>query len=271
MKLKDLTKKSVFSSVGTLLREKDIDNFFEYVNYNKELITEFPYILYSFNGEKSLCDIAEKDTKKLFPNSHVEFIFSENLGHTFGIFLSENLIFEKTKTFKDCDYVWKFSNDVIATTQLLEVEVEPSDFYYINNVGYNSFRTYKTIEELNADIKAKKVFYPQTNYYIIKNNIIFYPEIRTIYELYNTYKAKNDKNLKPWDVISHCDCESFLKETVIKNHLSSHMLLTDEELYSIAKCVYDYQLWDGSHKNIGYERLGNLCHFQWKEKEIVII
>ena len=271
MKFNDIIKKSIFTSVGTLLEKSDIGKFLRYFDYNKNFIENFPVVIYSFNGNKTFVDELEKIVKKELPKSTVYFIFSENLGHTFGTFLSENLIFEKTKQFSDYEYVWKFSNDVIVTTDFFDLDVIESDFYYINNIGYHAIFEYKTKENLIDKIKSTEYFYPQTNYYIIKNKIKFLPELESIYKLHNDFINRDNKNLHPWDFIRGCDCESFLKKTVIENNLTKNMLLNSDEVVKIVNVVVDYKVCDGSHKNVVYERLGNLCHLQRIDGESLII
>lgn len=268
-KILNLVNKSIFSSVGTLLHEDDIDKFLQYVIFNINILKKFPYIIYSFNGVKNLVSIAEIEIKKLLPNNHIHFIFSENLGHTFGIFLSENLIFEHAKNL-NFDYIWKFSNDVIIQPEIFDVDITQSDFYYINNIGYNAFLN-ETPQSLFEKIKNKTYFYPQTNYYIIKNKIIFYPVLENIYELHTQYAMRPNKDMKPWEYIPYCDCENFLKKTIEENKLSIQMLLNDNELEKIINIVKLYKIWDGSHKNIAYKRFGNLCHLQWPEQNVIEI
>lgn len=271
IKFIDIIDKSIFTSVGTLLEYEDIGKFFRYFDYNKEFIKRFPHVIYSFNGNKKLVDKLCVMVKTELPNSVVEFIYSENLGHTFGIFLSENLIFNKTAQLSKYDYVWKFSNDVTVTPSIFDIDIPAADFYYINNIGYHAIFEYKTKENLINKIKSKEYFYPQTNYYIIKNKIKFLPEISVIYKLHNEYVNRENKNLHPWDFIRGCDCETFLKKTVIENNLTTYMLLNDVELDKIVNLVIDYKICDGSHKNIVYERFGNLCHLQRIDGESVII
>ena len=49
------------------------------------------------------------------------------------------------------------------------------------------------------------------------------------------------------------------------------MLLNESEVKTIINIVNQYRMWDGSHKNISYSRLGNLCHFHWSEQETLSI
>jgi len=272
MKLDNISKKSIFSSIGNISDENDLNLFLRYVNYNKNFICNFPHIIYSLNGNRTLCDKSETIIKNIFSGSTVEFIFSENLGHTFGTLLLDNLIFKKSSELVQYDYIWKFSNDTIVDSSLLTVDIPIFDFYYINNIGCNCFVSEcKNVDDILFDIKTKKYFYPQTNYYIIKNKTIFYPTSEDIYKLHNQFIKRENKNLKPWDIIMGCECENFLRITAEKNNLSSYMLLNDLELKQIIKLVYDFKIWDGSHKNIAYKRLGNLCHFQWSDKEVILI
>jgi len=270
MILNNIANKSIFSSVGTLIKEEDIEKCIQYVIYNREFISKFPHIIYSFNGNKELVDITEKEVHKIFPNSNVEFLFSENLGHTFGTFLIEYMIYERSKQLVQYDYIWKFSNDTIVTPEIFNVVVEPSDFYYINNIGYNGIIN-TNVDDLFQSIINKTYFYPQTNYYIIKNGIDFIPNKDKIYELYKYYNDRDDKNLKPWEYIQECACEEFLIKTVNSKNLKCCMLLNESEVKTIVNIVNQYRMWDGSHKNISYSRLGNLCHFHWSEQETLSI
>ena len=72
----------------------------------------------NYNYQHGYChyfayDIIDK-IKKIFPNLNIKFIFSQNLGHTFGTLLLDYNIFNYCKTQGEYDYIWKFSNDVIA-------------------------------------------------------------------------------------------------------------------------------------------------------------
>jgi len=273
MTLNDILKKSIFSSVGTLIKEEDVIKFLEYVEYNKDFLSKFPYIIYSVNGDKNLCDFSEKTIKKMFPDSIVEFIFSENLGHTFGTFLIEYVIYERGSQLGQYEYIWKFSNDTIVNTDIFNIDIVPSDFYYINNLGYYYFIQNKDEDNntLKEKVKSKEYFYPQTYFYIIKNKIKFYPNKESIYELYKIYKDRKDINQKPWECIPNCDCESFLKKTVVENKLSSHMLLNDAEIDSIINLIKFSKIIDGSHKNVLYKRFGNLCHLHWSDQPVIEI
>jgi hypothetical protein len=269
MKLSDLASKSVFASIGTLRSPSDLREFLSYYSYNLPILSKFKEVIYSFNGEPELIEWV----KAYLEESGITTLTSENLGHTFGIFISEGEIFKYTSTLSDIEYVFKFNNDVVLSPEFLDVEIEPNkDFYYINNIGLGAFND-RTENQLFEDINNKSYFYPQTNHYIIKNHINYYPNEQKARELKAQFDEarKQNPSVSPWHAIEGCDCESMLAKTVKLNNLSPSYLLTDTETKRIINLVKQYNVVDGSHKNIAYSRLGGLCHYHYINKTILSI
>ena len=52
-----------------------------------------------------------------------------------------------------------------------------------------------------------------------------------------------------------------LSKTVRQNNLQPSHLLSDIETQNIIDFVHTYKVGDGSHKNIMYDRIGQLCHY----------
>lgn len=278
IKLNDIVDKSIFTSIGTLLNNQSLLLFKAYIDFNKRLIQKFPLVIYAFNGDNHLIDSAKKMIAEINCNNIV--IATENLGHTFGTFLLDNAIFEETSKHTQYDHIWKFSNDVIVETSILNTYIKLADFYYINNIGYISLdydnepeRQKYSKQDLVKAVMDQSYFYPQTNYYIIKNEIEFYPDKKTIYQLKKQYDLikMHQPNIHPWHAIYECDSENMLKKTVIKNNLSKHHLLNELDTTKIVEYVDITKNYDGSHKNILYSRLGNLCHLHYPEHPAYII
>lgn len=276
--LNDIINTSIFSSIGTLLNENHLSLFIGYLNFNESFIKKFPYVIYALNGESSLIEIAKQKITTINPNNNV--IVTENLGHTFGTFLLDNCIFEQSKQHMKYNYIWKFSNDVIVETSILNTYIKPADFYYINNIGYISLdydnepeRPKYSKQDLIKAVMDQSYFYPQTNYYIIKNGIEFYPDKNTIYKLKQQYDSiRIDKpNIHPWHAIYECDSENMLKKTVIQNNLSTHHLLDEQDTAKVIEYVDVTKNYDGSHKNVLYSQLGNLCHLQYPNHPVCVI
>ncbi len=269
--LKDIVPESLFSSIGTINTSADIEQMVSYLLYNKPFLDHFNDILFSLNGNESLIQSAIPQISHLIENNlHV--VVSENLGHTFGTFLCDHSVFIYAKEL-DYKYIWKFSNDVIVQENILnKTIIANKDFYYINNIGYNIFNTFGK-DELCSKLIGQEFCYPQTNYYIIKNNINFYPDETAIYDLKKQFETIRLKSpgIQPWHAIDGCDCEHMLAKTVKDNNLSKEYLLSEKSTRAIIDFIHDNTIYDGSHKNIVYSELGNLCHLQFPNSRVFVI
>jgi hypothetical protein len=276
--LNQIINKSIFSSIGTLLDDYGLSLFKMYLDFNKPFIEKFSQAIYAFNGNEQIINLASQSLENL--NINVKIITTKNLGHTFGTFLLDNAIFQTAAEYPEYSYIWKFSNDVIVEPFMIDREVELADFYYINNIGYISLdwinepeRPKYTKESLLQAVIDKSYFYPQTNYYIIKNHINFYPNKDTIYSLKKEFDEikSTHPNIHPWHAIHECDSENMLKKTVIQNNLSTHHLLDEQDTKKIIEYVDQTKNYDGSHKNVLYSQLGNLCHLHYPNHPVCVI
>lgn len=272
IKVKNIVSKSVAAFVGTIESVKDAARQLEYFKFNKSWLDNFTYIILSLNGDENLIRYNIQEIEKLV-NSKIELLYSQNLGHSFGTMDNDYKIFDYIQN-QPIEYIFKFSHDTIADSSLLDLELDESyDFFYINNIGYSAFIN-RTKEELFLDIKSQKYFYPQTNYYIVKNKINrWFPNKEEILNYYDKYQniLKTHPEYKPWDALQGkdvglednqgCDCEHMLAKTIRHNNLKSAHLLSDEDTSKIIDLIYNYQIHDGSHKNIIYTNIGNLCHY----------
>lgn len=262
--LGEIVDRSIYGSVGTLKNAGDLDILSTYISINRSFLSRFRDLVFSLNGQQDLIDKVEKTLSPLLPNSKIHIVVTENLGHTFGTFLSDSAIFDYVKPL-DYDYVWKLSNDVLVEASIFNKQVSANkDFYYINNIGYGAFAHYNQ-NELCQAILNTKYCYPQTNFYIIKKAINFIPSRDEIYNLKNKYDQiyQQSPGIQPWHAIQGCDCEHMIKETVDKNNLSMEYLLSEDSTKKIINWIHTNQIHDGSHKNIAYSELGNLCHMHF--------
>ena len=221
MILKDIVQASIFATDITVLSEHDVLKFNAYFNFKKPLINLFPCAIFSINGESQFINSIHDYIKKNI-STNFEVVVSPNLGHTFGSFLLDYKIFEISNNI-NYNYIWKFANDVILEPNILNKRVPESDFYYINNIGYISLDYYNeperpkySKENLVRAVMDQSYFYPQTNYYIIKNGLKFYPNQDTIYDLKQKYDSIkiHKPDIHPWHAIYECDSENMLKKTV---------------------------------------------------------
>lgn len=273
IKANNIVSKSVAAFVGTIESIKDAARQIEYTKYNLRWLDAFETVLYSWNGDETLIHNTISDIRDLLTPS-VELLYSNNIGPVFGAMDNDCKIFDYAKTRHNIDYIWKFSNDTIADETLLNIDIDDTyDFFYINNIGYSAFSN-KTKEELLKDIQTQSYFYPQTNYYIVKNVLdTWYPSRQDILHYKALYEniIQTHPEYKPWDALQGetvgltgnqgCDCEHMLAKTIRANNLKSCHLLNEIDTMKIIDLIYNHKIHDGSHKNIMYTNVGNLCHY----------
>lgn len=271
IELKDIVARSIFGSVGTILNEEHLSFFIAVARYNAEFLNAFPRVVYCLNGNSELIESSQSYLRE-FIVTDLSIVTTENLGHTFGTFLNDRAVFVFADSF-DYDYIWKFSNDVIVNKDIFNKQITPDKgFYYLNNIGYNVFNTYDK-NQLVKVLMDQSFYYPQTNYYIVKNHTEFYPNEELIYQLKKEYEEikKTDPSIQPWHAINGCDCEHMLAKTVEKNQLSKEHLLSESSVKTIIDFIWQYNIYDGSHKNIAYSELGHLCHLHYPNQNSYLI
>jgi len=273
--LKELLSTSAYATIGYISSEADIETLFKFINFNKEFLTQFPKIIVSQNADDmSLLQKANQVWVDIFGDKAVIIKNEVNRGHTFGTFDLDNNIFEyASKNKSKIKWVWKGANDMLFMKSIFDVLVDnKGDFYYINNLGYNSFIQYNMdYSKLEEDILSGEYFYPQTNFYIIKNNIDYLNNKDEVDAGYEKFTKDNPDGKKPWELVPGMDCETHLKKCVERNQLSKVQLMDKYTIQKLISVVYHNNIHDGSHKNITFQTLGNICHYQFLNQQIIQI
>ena len=274
LSISKIISNSIIGFVDTIETESQISKSLQIFQHNLLWLCHFSEIVFSLNGKNNLCDRYIKEIESFDTKQKITLLFSDNLNHTFGTFDNDSKIYKYCFANKQFSYVWKFSNDIIADESIFDVTIDDNyDFFYINNLGYAAFNNVSK-EQLFDNIKNQSYFYPQTNYYIYKNKIThWYPDYSEIIRLKTLYEEikKDHPDYYPWDAIQGCDCESMLAKTIIDNNLKPYHLLSDNETKKIIEAAYAYRIGDGSHKNIQYSNIGNLCHYHFMNQPILKI
>lgn len=256
MRLKELINKSIYGTIGYIKDEEDIELLESYIIHNLPVLKEFKQIVVATNYRKIHSDLPLKHHhlwEKYFP--YVELLTSaENRGHNFGTADLDDMLFEWCEE-NNQDWLCKSANDILIQSQLLEQEVDDSDFYYLNGIGYGGMVKYN----FDFDEIIKNDFYPQTNFYILNVSKCDYLNDRNyIDETYEIVKGIKDYNGKVWEYIEGWSCEDFLKECVERNRLSKYHLVPQDIYRNLLFNIKTNHIHDCSHKNI---LINNICHF----------
>jgi len=263
MKLSSIIPNSVYSCIASP-NEQNINDYQKFLIFNKDFINSFPISVFVINGSKNFqfIELLSKYIK------HYEVVTLEkNYGHTFGTISLDNSIHNFCyNMLSDYKYIWKFSIDTLINTKIFDLHVEDRDFYYINNIGVSALSD----NNLSNKILSGEYFYPQTNFYIIKNVVQNIFDDNKLIELYNKYTnyLNNGGTNKIWEYIDNFCSEQLLADVVSKNNLSKQMLLKEDNLKQLLNYIKMFNIYDGSHKNIRYpEYLGNLVHYHSNENK----
>ena len=136
MNLKQLINKSHYGTIGYIASEDDLTRMEQYILYSLDVLKEFDNIIVAtnYNGE-----FQEQNTqvwKKYFPDCII-LDLPVNRGHNFGTADLDNAVFDYCKD-NNIEWLCKGANDVLFQPNLLDIEIEESDFYYLNGFSFET-------------------------------------------------------------------------------------------------------------------------------------
>lgn len=268
MKLRSIVDKSCYATIATITEDSfDKLNFF--LQYNGEFIKQFPHVIISTNSLEDTpirkINQYHNTWRRLAPNC-VILHSDKNRGHMFGtIDLEESILKHIKSHLPEIKYLWKAMDDIISTTDLLDLEVEEAEFYYLPGFSYESIQKAGGKEKLYEIYEnfESNFWTPQTPFFILDiTNIdnLYGTDVDTKISIYEEVKARNP-SVKPWEVPFNLkfDCETHLGRTT--KDLKKYCLLKDQ-FKDLLDMVEINKIGDPSHKNIYFEKLG-VCHYHF--------
>lgn len=266
MILKDIINKSHYGSVGYISNLEDIARLEQYIIYNFPVLKEFINVITSttyVDNNSELRIQLENTWKKYFPNSiHLDRGISR--GHNLGAADNDYNIGNYCKL-NSISWVCKSANDMIFTSDMLNINIEEADFYYLTGIGYGGVQDYK----FDIPFIMKDLFYPQTNFYFINMDKVDYINDMSFLEESFIYASSQPGfNGRVFDYVDGTQCEQLLRSTIYRNKLKYYHLLDDKTYEQLLLSIQKYQVADGSHKNI---MVDGICHFHFPEGNILEI
>jgi len=266
MILNDIVSKSCFATIATI-SDESIEKLNFFSQYNIDLIKRFPKVIISTNSleDTGIRKINQYHNtwRRLVPNCVI--LHSDiNRGHMFGtIDLEESILAYMKEQMPGVSYLWKSMDDVISTTDILSLDIEEADFYYLPGFSYESIQKANGKDNLfNIYETYKSGFWtPQTTFYILNVtdiNRLYGDDIEYKISVYQKEKETNP-HIKPWELPFDIkfDCESHLGRTT--KDLTKHSLIKDQ-FKDLADLVHINRIGDPSHKQIYFEKIG-ICHY----------
>jgi hypothetical protein len=264
MNLKQLINKSIYGTIGYISSQDDLNLLEQYISYNLPVLKEFKQIIVATNyKDNSLASKNNELWSKYFSNC-VCLDSKINRGHTLGTADLDNIVFDYCKKNNE-EWLCKSANDVIINESILTKEIDEADFYYLGGIGFSGLNDY------NFDFEKifKEVFYPQTNFYFINVSKTDYLNSKQdLNDAYTLTQTTPNYNGRIFDYIEGFCCEQILRQCVERNNLTTLPLLSKEEYFTLLEVVKQYNVHDGSHKNI---MMSGVCHFHFAEQPIIEI
>jgi hypothetical protein len=263
MNLKRLINKSVYGTIGYLQSYSDIELLSQYISYNYPILKEFKQIVVATNYGSPLQSENTLLWKTFFPDCII--LDSEvNRGHNFGTADLDNLVFNWCKQNGE-EWICKSSNDVLLKESILDIQIEQSDFYYLNGIGYGGMVKY----DFDFQTIIEQDFYPQTNFYFLNvTKTDWLNNERFLDETFEYTHTIPNYNGKVWEYIEGWSCETFLKQCIERNNLLKYHLIPQEKYRILLQLVKENNIHDCSHKNIMVE---GICHFQYSNQQVIEI
>lgn len=257
MQIKDLIPNSIFCVIG-YCNEKHLEILEQYIEQNRFLLNKFKEILVVYNGDRKFWEKSLNIWNECLETEvRHSSLLKLNRGHTFGTMDLDNKCIELSKeNFYEYQYIFKSTIDIIFFPEFLQKEIPEADFYYLNGIGYGGMQRYGF--DYNRIIKED--FFPQTNFYIIKNEIDYLNNPKEIDEGYEL--QKQNPNKKPWELKQGLESETFLKRCVERNNLTKHHLMSELGYRNLLSVIEKYTIHDSSHKNLIIDDVG-ICHLHY--------
>ncbi len=253
-KFKSIINKSYYGIIAYIEDDTSIDELEATIKHNLDVFKEFKNIIVATNfNSHNLVSIYELAWKKYFPDCiflHNEF----NRGHGFGTADLDISIFDYCKN-NNIKWLCKGAGDVLLYPELLDIEIETADFYYINAIGKGG------IEKYNSDFDRiiEEDFFPQTNFYAIDVSKCDYLSDKK--ELDSQYQKSQNHPFPYSDLtqppIQFC-WEGDLAGCIDRNNLTKQHLVSKKYYRELLKFIEEYDVHDPSHKNIWVE---GVCHY----------
>jgi hypothetical protein len=266
MQIKDLVNKSWYSTTGYIKNDDDLKNLESYIKYNLTFLKKFKGIITSINYNYKDPDLRcrNEDLWNKYFDNVVQLECPKNRGYNFGVADLDNQIIDYCKE-NNIDWVCKSDNDIILDLGLLEKDIEPADFYYINGVGFGGLQAY----DFDIEKVIKEDFFPQTNFYFINASKIDYlNDKKYLDETYDYINSLENYSGKVWDYIKDWTCEKFLAQCIERNNLTKFHLISDTKYRILLKHIFDNRVIDCSYKNIMVE---GVCHYHFPQQSIILI
>ncbi len=272
MKIKNIIGNFTFLICGMVNEENNLEKIKYIVQNNKHIIDQCKNLVVILNKSPEISDDELNKVFNLYKTTFKNCIILRdhiNRGHQIGhVDLDKTSIFF-IKNNLNTEYTLKASIDVLLSDDLLNIDVDCSDFIFLPAACINDIYTNQNKIEANHN---KKINYDdsqphyQTWFYILKNKYDDVFESNDIIQMnFDEWVKKGYKDVSQNLVLA---AEHSLIKFTIKNNIKRCSLMSEKRFHEYIEFIKKYSISDGSMKNIFFVNEGIL---HWHNKNIVQI
>lgn len=274
MRIKEILPHTTAMICGRLdSKENTLEKMYGIMKYNKEVISQCRNVVLVFNRSS---DVTEDDMRTLynfykeeFPSTFILQPHPVGLGNQIGHACLDKTGYLFSKNNLNTKYTMKFSSDTLVDKQILDVEVNDADLYFIPSIGMNELINNwpEMVQESKLTNGYKNIFLTyQTFFYIASNNTPYiFESDEEIERLFRLWDHKKDPRQEGLLCVEHS-----LVRWSIANNLTRHCLYNTDQLENYRNFLIQNRIFDGSLKNIFINHLG-ISHFHFKDVPLTIM
>jgi hypothetical protein len=273
IKLSAIANNSTIILTGTIIPEK-MDMIEGILKNNFEIFKKFKHLIlninctkesdwqYAIKYEKLLLDLLDGDIQIYLLRDYI------NRGWQFGTIDLEKTAYSFYKRNLKGHSVLKLDFDIYLQKQILDLDIETHDIYFMPSVGYSPVEHGSSTILKEFENETWDILQPQSTIYIIKKQLDY---------LYVDQDWLN-KKYKEWilNPIGNgphhigVACEPLLRKSFERNSCKMKSMISSKTFNKLIETIQVYKMHDPSHKNILFEEVG-VCHLYDNNNDIISI
>lgn len=265
MKFHDVLARCVFGTTGYLESVADLDRSEQVVNANLPVLAAFDQVVVATNYAEGSDEQLRRANARMWRSLRADVVMLDsprNRGHSIGTGDLDNMLIEWC-TSSQRRWLCQSANDLVLSPRVLDIDVEPAQFYFINAVSYDAIAQ----REFNVDSFTGDYFYPQGTFWVMDvdgmDHLVDPGFLDASWRVVNRIDGYSGRI---WEHIPGWAYENVLRQVVLRRGLTRHTLLTAEQWRRVLDLTAEHRISDCSLKGVD---LAGICHVQGLDDPLV--
>lgn len=254
----DLLAASDFGTTGYLASADDVAALDRMIELNLDVLRTFRRIAVATNYGATNADELRAANREVWRARFPDCVLIDspvNRGHSIGTADLDTLLFDWCKR-TGGRWLCKSANDVALSPRVLQIQVRPAQFYYLNAVSYDALAEHGfDFARFEGDF-----FFPQDTFWVLDVQATDHLVAREFLDAsWRIVTRIPDYSGRIWEVIPGWSCERLLQLMVLRNGLTRCALMSPEQWRQVLDLTVERRITDCSLKGID---VNGICHTQ---------